>query len=314
MMYNDCVVVPGWGALIANYTSSSVNGGKVLQPKRSIGFNATINHNDGLLANSLMRRHKLNYDQACKLIYDNVTTFNRHVMQGNELAFGHLGYFKLADKERLEFMPMPLIQACDEFFGLNSIDMTSLTSSIETQEPVFKPVAVTWQERLKVAASIAVIVGVGLLLSTPVIIDRSTQTASLNVTEVKTQPTTSSVTVKPASKATADDNKFAYIDDSGKATKIEPVKPSKNEKTVDSADYEEGMPNKGNYCLVINSCSTAKKAAEMKQYYAKKGIKTQVVKRGKYHHLAIAKSDSKQELNKIKKTLSSKYKRAWVCR
>lgn len=283
----------------------------MLRPSRTIGFNATINHNDGLLANSLMRRHQLKYDQACKLIADNVTTFNRHVQQGYELAFGHLGYFKLTDQKQLEFMPMPLSQACDEFFGLNSFDMASLARSSEDHEPVFTPVAVTWQERMKVAASIAAIVGVGLLLSTPVIIDRTTQTASLNVSEVKTQPTKSPVTVKPASKATAEDKQFAVIDQSGKAT---PVTTAKPEPAVDDSAYDEGMPSKGNYCLVINSCSTAKKAAEMKRHYANKGIKCQVVKRGKYHHIVIAQSDSKQELTKIKKSLPGKYKRAWVCR
>ena len=54
MMYNDCVVIPGWGALIANYASSSVESGKVARPGRLIGFNSTISHNDGMLATSLM--------------------------------------------------------------------------------------------------------------------------------------------------------------------------------------------------------------------------------------------------------------------
>jgi hypothetical protein len=319
MMYHDCVVVPGWGALIANYTSSTHEGNNVLRPQRSIGFNATINHNDGLLANSLMRRHQLRYEQACSLISDNVTTFFRHLSSGNELAFGHLGYFRLADKQRLEFVPMPSGYSCDEYFGLNDFSVTASAQHDDTQEQLFTPVAVTWKERIKVAASIAAIVGMGLLLSTPVIIDKATQTASLNVTEVKSQPTRptiahSQVSVKPNSKATDNDKQFAVIDDNGKATSVRITNLGKEEPEKDEAIYDEGMPSKGIYCLVINSCSTAKKAAMMSRQYTKKGIKNQVVKRGNYHHIVVAQSDSQKELIKIKKTLLSKYKHAWVCK
>ena len=63
MMYNDCVVVPGWGALIANYAPSQLQGDTMLKPRRSIGFNPSITHNDGLLATSIARRHGISYSK-----------------------------------------------------------------------------------------------------------------------------------------------------------------------------------------------------------------------------------------------------------
>ena len=73
MIYNDCVVIPGWGALIANYRPSTVKGSIMECPQRTIAFNGDINHNDGMLANSLMRRHHMSYEQACSFIADKLS-------------------------------------------------------------------------------------------------------------------------------------------------------------------------------------------------------------------------------------------------
>ena len=75
MMYNDCVVVPGWGALIANYAPSQLQGDTMLKPRRSIGFNPSITHNDGLLATSIARRHGISYNEACNVIATGVASF-----------------------------------------------------------------------------------------------------------------------------------------------------------------------------------------------------------------------------------------------
>ena len=62
---HDCVIVPGWGAFIAQYQPASfTEDGQMLPPSRLIGFNASISHQDGLLASSVMRREKISYDAA----------------------------------------------------------------------------------------------------------------------------------------------------------------------------------------------------------------------------------------------------------
>ena len=128
MIYNDCVVIPGWGALIANYRPSTVKGSIMECPQRTIAFNGDINHNDGMLANSLMRRHHMSYEQACSFIADNVTTFRRQLNDNAELAFGHMGYFILNDQKILEFVPMTKCEASDEFFGLSNFEIPAIAS------------------------------------------------------------------------------------------------------------------------------------------------------------------------------------------
>lgn len=300
MMYHDCVVVPGWGALIANYTSPQVSGENIARPNRTISYNSRITHNDGLLATSLCRRHNMTYDKACRFIDDNVIAFRQQLNTGIEVAFGHLGYFKHNDKNTIEFMPIHAEMACDEFFGLNNLEFFTLAQSDSSNKAtITMPVNITLRERMKVAASIAAIIGLGVLFSTPAIVNNSAQNASFNVTEVKTKPVQQVVTVKPVSQTTAGDVKFELIND-------------KQDSDVEESPFNEGMPNNGNYCLIINTCNKSKQASDIIKNYAKRGIKAVEVTRGKYHHIVVAKSYSKKELIKAKKLLPEKYRHAWI--
>ena len=284
-MYNDCVVIPGWGALIANYASSSVESGKVARPGRLIGFNSTISHNDGMLATSLMRRHGIGYEQACSLIADNVTTFRRHLAGGNELAFGRLGYFKLGDQEKLEFVPMTQVASCDEFFGLENVPILTLEQqcSAGNDAVVLATVAVSWRERMKVAASI--------------------KTANAPKT------TTPQVTMKPAAQAKASDRQFVVIDDKGVEKPVNA--PFNQEESLESSQNEE-MPSSGNFLLVIKSCDSQKRAESKARYYSKHGVDTWIVYSGNKYNLVAAQSDSKKELRQAKKRLPSKYRSAKI--
>lgn len=313
MIYNDCVVIPGWGALIANYRPSTVKGSIMECPQRTIAFNGDINHNDGMLANSLMRRHHMSYEQACSFIADNVTTFRRQLNDNAELAFGHMGYFILNDQKILEFVPMTKCEASDEFFGLSNFEIPAIASdSNVVSAATIVHADFGWREKIKVAASIVAIVGVGLLLSTPVIIDKTTQNASLNVAEVKTntQQTpsmpTNQVTVKPSHKTTAEDNSFVLIENIKKSN--DDLKNSSQEKTI----KEKTKSSDDVYLLAIESCSSSSKAKSMSKRYEKKGIETQIVNRDDRFLIVIAQSDNKRELKKIKKS-SHEFKKAWIC-
>ena len=307
MMYNDCMVIPGWGALIANYTSSAVSGNKFCRPARVITFNSQIKHNDGLLATSLTRRHGITYDEACQLIADSVTAFRQQLASGTEVAMGNLGYFVLNDAGKMEFVPLSHNYARDEFFGLSDFEFMSMRQA--TGEPLIAITPITWQERMKVAASIAAIVGVGLLLSTPIIIDKAAQTASLVPTQIKAKPTTAPITIKPANKTTAADNKITVLDDN-KTPK--PITTTQEHESM----FNEGMPSDthGCYLLVINSCKKHSQAEQIAKRYEQQGIKSRVVSRKGYYHVVVAQSNNEKKLWSAKKQLPSKFKKAWVCK
>lgn len=185
MMRHDCVVVPGWGAFIANYTPAAYceDGSDVFaRPCRSIGFNSSVNHNDGLLAQSLVRREGITYDNAMRHITDSVASFRRQLEKGGEVSMGSVGYFRRVDGRYNEFVPLP--QSRDCYYGLTDLNIQSVTM-LEQEENVNELPAVPTRRNefvrkaTRVAASVAVLVGLGIVLSTPIIVDRNHDTASM---------------------------------------------------------------------------------------------------------------------------------------
>lgn len=195
---HDCVTIPGWGAFIANYSTAHYNEaeGVMKHPCRAIGFNASVSHNDGLLAQSLMRREGMNYDDAMRFIGDSVTTFRQQLAMDNEVSMGRLGYFHRNQNHHPEFVPFDHDNTTDQYFGLADVDIRPvemLEHELEAQQAaaVIVPKGRNLFTRKvgQIAASVAVLIGLGVLLSTPIIVDRNHDVASMapEVTAPKSQ-------------------------------------------------------------------------------------------------------------------------------
>lgn len=186
---HDCVVVPEWGAFIANYSSSRYDDehGLMSAPQRLISFNASVSHNDGLIAQSIMRREGLDYPEAMRFIADSVTAFRQQLSLGCEVSMGRLGYFKSHDGEHIEFVPFLSDEACDRFYGLSDMEVKTVEAleqelieqeNAQTAIITEKPNLFT-RKAAKIAASVAVLIGLGVMLSTPIIVDRNHGMASM---------------------------------------------------------------------------------------------------------------------------------------
>lgn len=194
MTCHDCVAIPEWGAFIANYSAARYDAASEVmhRPMRTIGFNASVVHNDGLLAQSLMRREGLDYDEAMRCIADSVTTFNQQLSHDGEVSMGRLGYFRRPDGRHLEFVPFEHSNASDAFYGLADLSLrpaSALESELAAQQAQEEArAAIVPRERNlfsrkagKIAASIAVLIGLGIMLSTPIIVDRNHDAASMAI-------------------------------------------------------------------------------------------------------------------------------------
>lgn len=208
MSLHDCVVVPGWGAFIANYDSTAYDEKRSLlvRPSLTIAFNASVTHNDGLLAQSLVRREGLSYDEAMRFINDSIAAFGKQLNKGSEVSMGRLGYFCRRDKRYNEFVPFSNPNACDKFFGLADVDIQTLAALERARQETDgdqRPAAVVAERGLfarkaiRVAASVAVLLGLGVLLSTPIIVDRNNvNTAGMTPTVTAPQHQSLDVTVQ----------------------------------------------------------------------------------------------------------------------
>ena len=200
MTRHDCVVIPGWGAFIANYSSAGYDQERAVfvRPYRTIGFNAGVRHNDGMLVQSLMLREGLSYDEAMRFIKDSVTAFGKQLSMGNEVSMGRLGYFLLGEGQHTEFVPFERNNASDAFFGLADVDVRTVTALEQARRQEAEDVAaIVPRERglftrraAGIAASVAVLLGLSVMLTTPIIADRDHAQASMapSVTAPQSQP------------------------------------------------------------------------------------------------------------------------------
>ena len=204
MTCHDCVAVPGWGAFIANYEKAGFDEARsvLARPVRTIGFNASLNHNDGLLAQSLVRCEGVGYDEAMRFIADSVTTFRQQLATGGEVSMGRLGYFRSNKGDQVEFVPLLRDNAIDQYYGLTDFGIRTVDSLEQaTQEET--PVAVVSRERnlfsrktARIAASVAALIGLGIMLSTPIIVDRNHDQAGMTIEVTAPQPQQLDVTVQ----------------------------------------------------------------------------------------------------------------------
>ena len=298
MLSNDCVVVPGFGAFIAQFTSSNIcaQNSTFTSPKRSISFNASINHNDGLLANSIAKKASIPYAEALKQIEKSTTICRQALSDGSEVPFGRLGFFISNAEGHIEFIPFHHELANDDFFGLQSFSFPTLAernAQVATEETVSETYSEpeinigrrNWfsHKAVQIAASIVMLVCLTFALSTPIIVDKPThQLATLNV-PTPTMP-------------------------KHKVVKAEEISQQKQVKAV--SEKKETNSN-GRYAIII--CSL-KKQSQVAQYFQEnKDINpANVIKKNGYYMIYFNRGDNYQELVKEAKQMPKPYTEFWI--
>ena len=298
MLSNDCVVVPGFGAFIAKYTSSNncAQNSTFTSPKRSISFNASINHNDGLLANSIAKKALIPYAEALKQIEKSTTICRQALSDGSEVPFGRLGFFISNAEGHIEFIPFHHELANDDFFGLQSFSFPTLAernAQVATEETVSETYSEpeinigrrNWfsHKAVQIAASIVMLVCLTFALSTPIIVDKPThQLATLNV-PTPTMP-------------------------KHKVVKTEEIS---LQKQVEAASEKKEANSNGRYAIII--CSL-KKQSQVAQYFQEnKDINpANVIKKNGYYMIYFNRGDNYQELVKEAKQMPKPYTEFWI--
>lgn len=298
MLSNDCVVVPGFGAFIAQYTSSNncAQNSTFTSPKRSISFNASINHNDGLLANSIAQKASIPYAEALKQIEKSTTICRQALSDGSEVPFGRLGFFISNAEGHIEFIPFHHELANDDFFGLQSFSFPTLAernAQVATDETVSETYSEpeinigrrNWfsHKAVQIAASIVMLVCLTFALSTPIIVDKPThQLATLNV-PTPTMP-------------------------KHKVVKTEEIS---LQKQVEAASEKKEANSNGRYAIII--CSL-KKQSQVAQYFQEnKDINpANVIKKNGYYMIYFNRGDNYQELVKEAKQMPKRYTEFWI--
>lgn len=301
---HDCVIIPGFGAFISQYSKSQMmKNGMIEVPQRNVVFNMSVNNNDGLLANSIVRREGVSYDMANTLISDYLCSLRQQLKHEGEVPVGRLGFFSYQDEDVYEFTPFESRCYANEFYGLRPLNFTQLSELNRVDDDVYeerKSNIVPFVKRVtQIAASVMLLLCMAFMLSTPIKIDQSQNYANLNVFEFKEAATTEiangdlyiSMPVQSSANAIAEANTQASDDN-----------------TIIAA--QEDKPQ-GNYYLVVASLPNKRLAEKYISETGNSDCKIIASKGGMYR--VYTARGSYDEMNKLKASEYSKSD-AWVCR
>lgn len=295
---HDCVVVPGWGAFIAQYESARYDAltGVTHSPRRVISFNARVEHSDGLLAQSLMRRESLTYDAACHAIEKCVAKFKQQFNADGQLSFGRVGYFTRGLNGAPLFMPIldGGNDACDIYYGLTDLTIHPLDFVVdrvsERDELRRRMVMPRWVKRAgQVAAAIVLLLGMTVVLTTP---------ASLGERE----------------------REYAAVSLPGMNTASRPVfnwdKADMNLSIAMPVDHREAarpVTQQGRYHLVVSSLSSREQFEDFLASHPDIAQRARLIERDGKFRVIVASNDDKAELLKERAMLPAAYASSWIC-
>ncbi len=299
-MRHDCVIVPGWGAFIAQYETARYDEatGVTRRPRRILSFNARVDHNDGLLAQSVMCRESMTYDAACRVIDETVKMFKQQFINDGQLSFGRVGYFVRNNSGTATFVPMHdgSNDACDIYYGLTNVVLRPLEFNIEignveggTRRRLVVP---QWLRRAgQVAAAIVVLLGMTIVLTTPTSLgEREREYAAVSMPGVNTA-------AKPV---------FNW----DKAEMTLSIAMPKSEAKLSDASRQQS----GRFHLVVSSLPSQDQFADYLASHRDVAERATLIERNGKFRVIVASADDVATLMRERATLPAAYAaNAWVC-
>ncbi|MBE3086809.1 MAG: SPOR domain-containing protein [Bacteroidetes bacterium] len=125
---HDCVIVPGFGGFIGNYTPAHIDKstGTFYPPVKQISFNRNLNHNDGLLVGRISGSSSINYGDARNLVEEFVGELRRKLERGEKVVFDNIGSFVNNQEGNVQFEPDRNANYHLDSYGLESFQCLPL--------------------------------------------------------------------------------------------------------------------------------------------------------------------------------------------
>jgi nucleoid DNA-binding protein len=125
---HDCVIVPGFGGFIGNYTPARIDkkSGTFYPPVKQISFNRNLNHNDGLLVGIISGSSGITYGDSRNMVEEFVSAVRRKLAKGEKVVFDHIGSFINNQEGNIQFEPDRSSNYHLDSYGLESFQLLPL--------------------------------------------------------------------------------------------------------------------------------------------------------------------------------------------
>lgn len=137
LLKHNCVIIPGLGGFVTQYMPARYieEENLYLPPYRSVGFNARLTLNDGLLVQSYMQACDTSYPEAVRIIDEAVSDIKRELQEKGEFELNGIGRLTLNVNGLYDFDPSRSGVLSPELYGLDSFCIERIERQQEAAAP-----------------------------------------------------------------------------------------------------------------------------------------------------------------------------------
>lgn len=296
---HNYVVVPGFGAFVVESFPASYDevSGRFAPPWCALGFNADLNHNDAMLASSVARRRGVSQQAAQTIVANEVEMMRAELESNGSLPLGGIGELKSVDGAVI-FEPAADSISSWRYQGLPALQLAvpeSVSDSVKTLKVEFG----RGRRWASIAASVAVLLGIGFMASTPVNVD-NLHYAAISAPEI----TKAHAVEIPAPVKVVRQITILRPSDPDASAEFVPA--------VVSAGVDEGQPVAPvkNHYLIVGSCSTRGEALRFIRRHSDDNL--QIVEADGRFRVYISADNNRSALEAKKESVAQRYPGAWL--
>ncbi len=293
---HNYVVAPGLGAFViesfpASYDEAT---GLFTAPWCALGFNADLNHNDAMLASSVARRRGISQQAAQAIVANEVDAMRAELDNNGSLVLAGIGVLK-TENGAVVFEP-----ACDAVSSWRYMGLPALQFDVAAQSSdSVKTLKVDFTRRrrwVSVAASVAVLLGIGFMASTPINVDHL-HYASISAPEVtKAHAVELPAPVREVKKIT-----ILRPSDADAYARFVPL----------AAEAEPKVAVQGmNHYLIVASCGSRAEALRFINRHGEDDL--QIVEADGRFRVFISAGNDRNTIEAQKESVANRYPGAWL--
>ncbi|MDE7411251.1 MAG: hypothetical protein K2M94_04350 [Paramuribaculum sp.] len=302
LLHHDCVVLPSVGAFVVRYNQAhlSADGTCFAPPMREVSFNASINHDDGLLITSVSRNEGISYEDARLVVTSEVELMRHSLATVGEVCVPRVGKLMQSDGilsfeptendsiENVAYMLLPELT----LRPLDAVDLPQVVLPVSRASRLRKAAV----SAVRYAAVATGLIFVSVLASTPLLVkDANIDKASIKLPEISAPKV---ISINQAEKVTSEEKPEIVAVDAVPTMSEIPVK--------DDSDYK---------CFVIVSSWETARQAQRYIAEAKDGKDMKVLEAdGRYRVYVKATDDyaAASAYSSHDKTFAQEHPDAWV--
>lgn len=163
---NDCVIIPGLGAILARNESARIviANHTITPPRRVFTFNSALSHSDGAIACSISRAENISYDAAASKVRAKTGAMNSVLKSTGSLQLGRIGTLTFdTEQKTIQFHPADF-----DIYNLPTVHLDEQAREEKHEAAAVASHSSAWARMTRVAASIAVLIGICFVASTPI--------------------------------------------------------------------------------------------------------------------------------------------------